>query len=116
MTLPARVPLFSTAPVRAPDAPVREVAWDVREGRLPVPSGPRTAGDPAGPETLPPAAHHRILIVDDNAAIHDDFRKIFAPPDAASAALDDFEATLLDARSPAADAVAPFGSPRSCGR
>jgi two-component system NtrC family sensor kinase len=39
---------------------------------------------------------HRILIVDDNPAIHDDFRKIFAPPDATLAPLDELEAILLD--------------------
>ncbi|HEY0190697.1 MAG TPA: ATP-binding protein [Kofleriaceae bacterium] len=42
----------------------------------------------------------RILIVDDTRAIHDDFRKIFAPPDAAAVALDDLEAELLDSHEP----------------
>ena len=45
----------------------------------------------------------RILIVDDNPAIHDDFRKILAPPDATAAMLDDLEATLFD--------VAPVSGP-----
>ncbi len=31
--------------------------------------------------TTPPQTERRILIVDDNPAIHDDFRKILAPPD-----------------------------------
>jgi two-component system NtrC family sensor kinase len=47
------------------------------------------------------ATDHRILIVDDNRAIHDDFRKIFAPPDATGRALDDLEAAVL-ATAPAA--------------
>jgi two-component system NtrC family sensor kinase len=51
------------------------------------------------------ATNQRILIVDDNHAIHEDFHKIFAPPDAASGALDDLEATLLDI--PAASQPAP---------
>jgi len=42
------------------------------------------------------ATDHRILIVDDNHAIHDDFRKIFAPPDATAETLDALEAALLD--------------------
>jgi len=51
---------------------------------------------------------HRILIVDDNHAIHDDFRKIFAPPDATASALDALEAALLDRPAQAADPVAAF--------
>ncbi|MEO7730909.1 MAG: ATP-binding protein [Kofleriaceae bacterium] len=50
---------------------------------------------------------HRILIVDDNHAIHDDFRKIFAPPDAAAEELDELEALLLD-RRPGREAMSPF--------
>jgi two-component system NtrC family sensor kinase len=37
----------------------------------------------------------RILIVDDNAAIHDDFTKILAPQPAQATALDDYEAEML---------------------
>ncbi|MGZ3461768.1 MAG: hybrid sensor histidine kinase/response regulator, partial [Archangium sp.] len=41
-----------------------------------------------------PTANRRILVVDDNQAIHQDFRKILcAPP--ASTALDDMEAALF---------------------
>ncbi|MGH8020221.1 MAG: response regulator [Opitutaceae bacterium] len=39
-------------------------------------------------------ANRRVLIVDDNRAIHDDFRKILVPPDA-GATLDDLEAELF---------------------
>jgi len=42
------------------------------------------------------ATNQRILVVDDNHAIHDDFNKIFAPPDATAGTLDDLEAALLD--------------------
>jgi two-component system, NtrC family, sensor kinase len=42
------------------------------------------------------ATNQRILVVDDNHAIHDDFHKIFAPPDATAGTLDDLEAALLD--------------------
>ena len=37
----------------------------------------------------------RILIIDDNAAIHEDFRKILCP-EAATAVLDKMEATLFE--------------------
>ena len=39
--------------------------------------------------------NHRILVVDDNAAIHEDIRKILAPPKATSASLEDEEAFLF---------------------
>jgi diguanylate cyclase (GGDEF)-like protein/PAS domain S-box-containing protein len=54
--------------------------------------------------------NRRILIVDDNPAIHEDFRKILGAPavSAAEASLDDLEAELFDdapaAPKPAADA------------
>ena len=51
---------------------------------------------------------HRILIVDDNHAIHDDFRKIFAPPDATAGTLDALEAALLDRPAASADPIAAF--------
>jgi two-component system NtrC family sensor kinase len=54
------------------------------------------------------ATNHRILVVDDNHAIHDDFHKIFAPRDAATHALDDLEATLLDRPSVNAQAVPTY--------
>jgi two-component system NtrC family sensor kinase len=60
------------------------------------------------------ATNLRILIVDDNQAIHDDFRKILAPvgggPGGASdTALDDLEAALLDTQAPMLDAtLTPF--------
>ena len=38
---------------------------------------------------------HRILIIDDNPAIHEDFRKILCP-DAAPRELDELEAKLFD--------------------
>ena len=37
---------------------------------------------------LPAERNRRILIIDDNRAIHDDFRKIFSPDSIAAAALD----------------------------
>jgi two-component system NtrC family sensor kinase len=52
------------------------------------------------------ATEPRILIVDDNLAIHDDFRKIFAPRDAGAGQLDDLESALLDAPATVAP-VAP---------
>jgi two-component system, NtrC family, sensor kinase len=51
---------------------------------------------------------HRILIVDDNHAIHGDFHKIFAPPDPTAGALDDLEAALLDRPAPSAPQAQPF--------
>ncbi len=49
----------------------------------------------------------RILIVDDNTAIHDDFRKILAPDNLASRSLDELEAQLFDTPAPT-DAVSTF--------
>ncbi len=40
--------------------------------------------------------HHRILVVDDNPAIHDDFRKILLGHQSANSALDAAEAILFD--------------------
>ena len=42
-----------------------------------------------------PSANRRILIVDDNAAIHEDFRKILAPETADSQAIDDLESLIF---------------------
>lgn len=41
------------------------------------------------------ARNRRILVIDDNSAIHDDFRKILGAPEAADAELDAFEANLF---------------------
>lgn len=47
------------------------------------------------------APHRRILVIDDNRSIHDDFRKILAPVDASDDALDAAEAALFGtARQP----------------
>src|SRR6185295_19320366 len=58
---------------------------------------PRTAGEP-GPSSFPSRMNaitsHRILIIDDTPAIHDDFRQILCPP-AAPIALDDAEGALF---------------------
>lgn len=43
--------------------------------------------------------NHRILVIDDNAAIHDDFRKILGAPDALDAELRAVEAKLFGTRS-----------------
>ena len=40
--------------------------------------------------------NHRILVVDDNPAIHGDFRKILGPPSAANSALEAAEAFLFE--------------------
>jgi two-component system, NtrC family, sensor kinase len=56
---------------------------------------------------MPYTTNRRILIVDDNHAIHDDFRKIFAPPRSTSE-LDELEAALLDEPAPTAPAEPPF--------
>jgi two-component system cell cycle sensor histidine kinase/response regulator CckA len=49
---------------------------------------------------IPQLVHHnrRILVIDDNMAIHDDFRKILGAPAAADAELDAFESRLFGAR------------------
>jgi len=54
------------------------------------------------------ATDHRILIVDDNHAIHDDFRKIFAPPDASADTLDALEAALLDRPATTIEPIVTF--------
>jgi CheY-like chemotaxis protein len=50
----------------------------------------------------------RILIVDDNRSIHDDFRKILGTPSAAEAALAEAEARMFGLPSATADAAKPF--------
>jgi CheY-like chemotaxis protein len=40
-------------------------------------------------------SNRRVLIIDDNRAIHDDFRKILSPPSATASALDVTEAALF---------------------
>jgi signal transduction histidine kinase len=44
---------------------------------------------------LPDDKNRRVLIIDDNRAIHDDFRKILSPANATSAALDATEAAVF---------------------
>ena len=41
------------------------------------------------------AKNRRVLVIDDNLSIHDDFRKILAPPTATAAALDEAEEALF---------------------
>jgi two-component system NtrC family sensor kinase len=54
------------------------------------------------------ATNQRILVVDDNHAIHEDFHKIFAPPDATAGTLDDLEAALLDLPTASVPPPPPF--------
>jgi signal transduction histidine kinase/AmiR/NasT family two-component response regulator len=51
------------------------------------------------------AQNRRILVIDDNRSIHEDFRKVFRPPGPADAALADAEAALFGASAPASDAI-----------
>lgn len=44
---------------------------------------------------LPVERNRRLLVIDDNRAIHDDFRKIFSPDSIAAAALDKTETALF---------------------
>ncbi len=55
------------------------------------------------PETS--QVNRRILIVDDNVSIHEDFRKIFAASPAADAAIDEVEAALFGTETPPTPAV-----------
>jgi CheY-like chemotaxis protein len=81
--------MFGPAPVASAAAPHRrlaalpddDVAFDTSD-----------APDDATSRTEAPAA--RILIVDDNPSIHEDFRKILCPPDPIG--FDDLEALLFD--------------------
>ncbi len=50
-------------------------------------------------------ANHRILIVDDNAAIHEDFRKILAPEAADSQTIDDLESLMFGDAAPEAQTL-----------
>ena len=55
-----------------------------------------------------PPRNLRVLVIDDNHAIHADVRKILCPPvSAASAALDDLEAELLGGSAPTVPARIP---------
>ena len=47
-----------------------------------------------------PIVNRRILIVDDNAAIHEDFRKILAPESAGTQAMDDLESLIFGDAAP----------------
>jgi len=49
--------------------------------------------------------NHRILIIDDNPSIHDDFRKILAPPRQEDVRLRGLEVTLFEDPLPAPDAL-----------
>jgi len=49
--------------------------------------------------------HRRILIIDDNRAIHDDFRKIFKSGSASDSALAEAGATLFDESAEDADSL-----------
>ena len=49
-----------------------------------------------------PSPNRRILIVDDNAAIHEDFRKILAPEAASTQAMDNLESLIFGDATPAA--------------
>ncbi len=51
--------------------------------------------------TEPESSNRRLLIIDDNRAIHADFRKILDPEEADSAALDEAEAALFGGSSKA---------------
>src|SRR6186997_13506 len=44
------------------------------------------------------ALHRRILVIDDNHAIHEDFRKVLGPADGRDAALEAAEARIFGAR------------------
>jgi two-component system cell cycle sensor histidine kinase/response regulator CckA len=57
--------------------------------------------------SLPAGPNRRILVIDDNRAIHDDFRKILAPTNAAFAALGATE-TALFGQPAEGVALAPF--------
>ncbi len=60
------------------------------------------------PRPPSPAQPCRVLLVDDNRAIHDDFRKILAPvPGKATASLDEAEAALFGAPVDAPAVAAP---------
>ncbi|MFL5356885.1 sensor histidine kinase, partial [Archangium sp.] len=48
----------------------------------------------------PPGEHHRILVVDDNPSIHQDFRKILARPEDDVGELDAMESMLFGAAPP----------------
>ena len=53
------------------------------------------------------ALNRRILVIDDNPAIHDDFRKIFAAEKNTSSKLDELESSLFDSPAPANEQERP---------
>ncbi|HEX7577427.1 MAG TPA: PAS domain S-box protein, partial [Verrucomicrobiae bacterium] len=59
-------------------------------------------------KNLPAEKNRRILVVDDNHAIHDDFRKILSPATKAAAALDVTEAELFGKAVPHGGMVQPI--------
>ncbi|MFT7669122.1 MAG: two-component system sensor histidine kinase/response regulator [Planctomycetota bacterium] len=53
--------------------------------------------------------NRRILLIDDNEAIHEDFKKILLPADTGSAALDDMRSAFLGTPEPAESTPSPEG-------
>jgi two-component system NtrC family sensor kinase len=64
----------------------------------------RRAVQPPSPPATAAEVNRRILLIDDNPAIHDDFRKILNPAASTHPELDAFEAELFDAPMPPAPA------------
>ena len=68
-----------------------------------MPASPRAAGDDAGQA----AANRRVLVVDDNRAIHGDFRKVLGEATHEQSALAELEAALFG-QGPARAPSDPF--------
>ena len=64
-----------------------------------VQSALETGASLADVNDLPAEKNRRILVIDDNRAIHDDFRKIFSPDSVAAAALDEISTALFGKRT-----------------
>lgn len=67
---------------------LRKTGGGFRPHRRPTPPKPRM-------NNLPADKNRRVLVIDDNPAIHDDFRKILSPDTGATAALDRAGAELF---------------------
>src|SRR5437016_6888134 len=92
------LPPTATAPARGPLLPLNCRSPGPPKSPLLLNQGPRPQHPPEA--TMNASAfnpNHRILIVDDNPAIHDDFRKILCPARPGRSEVQDLKTALFDA-------------------
>src|SRR5882757_4630591 len=101
MVLRPRKTAMALASIAVPSRPKNLVAclWPSAKGPVGEPLSHSNC-QPIDNMNLDPNQNHRILIIDDNKAIHEDFRKILCASKAAANNLADVEAALFDEVAP----------------